>query len=369
MSPDTRRRVRILLFPLCVPERHLMRFRIIAAAVACVSIVGLVAPTGAAAAPRAAQKADAAAGWLARQMVDGDHFEVDFGGVFYPDAGLTIDGILAFASTKAANTNGAAAIAWLAEPANLSGYVGDGTTEAYAGATAKASLAAQVRGVDPANFGGVDLPARLRGLLTPSGRFSDRSEFGDFSNAFTQSLAIITLRRTAGGVPASAVNFAAGTQCPDGGFPLTFGATPCASDTDATAMVVQALLATGRLAKARQGLSWLVSRQQTNGGLSFGDGAATVAPNTNTTGLAGQAFRAGGRPQAANKAKTFILGLQLGCDAAVEDRGAIAYDATGFDQNTAVRATAQAVHGLGGPGLAGLSATGSVPQAPELVCP
>jgi hypothetical protein len=167
----------------------------------------------------------------------------------------------------------------------------------------------------------------------------------------------------------SAVNFVAGTQCPDGGFPLSFGATPCTSDTDATAMVVQALLATGRVVRAQQGLTWLAGRQQANGGLSFGDGAPTVAPNTNTTGLAGQAFRAGGRLLAAQKARTFILSLRLGCDAAAEDRGAIAYDATGFDPATAVRATAQAVLGLGGPSLARLSATGSVPQAPVLACP
>lgn len=344
-----------------------MRFRIVAVAVLCVA---LVAPgTAAATGPRAERKADAAAGWLARQLVDGDHFEVDFGGVTYPDAGLTIDGVLAFASAKASDTNGAAAIAWLAEPANLTGYLGDGVTEAYAGATAKASLAAQVRGLDPADFGGVDLVARLEGLLTPSGRFSDRSEFGDFSNAFTQSLAIITLSRTTGGAPASSVTFAATTQCPDGGFPITFGATPCASDTDATAMMVQALLATGRHVKAQQGLSWLASRQQPNGGLSFGDGATTVTPNTNTTGLAAQAFRAGGRLLAAHQARTFILSLQAGCDTDPSLRGAIAYDASGHDPATGVRATAQAVLGLGGPSLATLSASGSVPQAPELACP
>ncbi|TDV43726.1 prenyltransferase/squalene oxidase repeat-containing protein [Actinophytocola oryzae] len=346
-----------------------MRLRLVATAVAFLSAVALVVPAGAVAAPRAAEKADAAAGWLARQMTDGDHFEVDFGGVFFPDAGLTIDGIFAFAGTKSADTNGAAAIAWLAEPANLSGYIGDGTTEAYAGATAKSSLAAQVRGLNPANFGGVDLPTRLRGLLTPSGRFSDRSAFGDFSNAFTQSLAIITLRRTSGGAPASAVSFLAGTQCPDGGFPIAFGVTPCASDTDATAMAMQALLATGRIVKAEQGLSWLASKQQANGGISAIDGNTSVAPNTNTTGLAGQAFRAGGRLGAAQKAKNFVLSLQLGCAAAVEDRGAIAYDTTGFDPNTAVRATAQAVLALGAPPLARLSSSGSVPQAPELACP
>jgi hypothetical protein len=346
-----------------------MRFRIVAAAVVCVASAALVAPGSAGATgPRAAQKADAAAGWLARQLVDGDHFEVDFGGITFPDAGLTIDGILAFALAKASDTNGAEAIAWLAEPENLTGYIGDGEAEAYAGATAKASLAAQVRGLDPARFGGVDLPTRLRELLTPAGRFSDRSVFGDFSNAFTQSFAIITLSRTAGGAPAASVTFAANTQCPDGGFPMAFEVTPCASDTDATAIVVQALLASGRYAKAQQGLNWLVSRQQSNGGLSAGDGAAAVAPNTNTTGLAAQTFRSGGRLSAAQKATSFVLGLQVGCDADPAQRGAIAFDGTGFDPATGVRATTQAVLGLGGSSLVALSASGSVPQAPELVC-
>jgi len=344
-----------------------MKLSYLAAALACVCATALVAPAGAAATPTT-DRADAAAGWLARQLVDGDHFEVDFGGTSFPDAGLTIDGILAFASAGASTTAGGNATTWLARPANLSGYIGDGTTESYAGATAKASLAAQVRGLNPATFGGVDLPARLRALLTPSGRFSDHSDFGDFSNALTQSLAIITLRRTAGGAPASAVAFAAGTQCPDGGFPMSFDVTPCASDTDATAMVTQALLATGRIAKAEQGLTWLASKQQATGGLSFGDGAATVVPNTNTTGLAGQAFRAGGRLLAAHKAKTFVLGLQVGCDGPVENRGAIAYDVAGYDQNTVVRATAQAVLALGGPGLAKLTASGAKPQAFELAC-
>ena len=37
--------------------------------------------------------AKAAAGWLARQLTDGDHFEVKFGDETFPDQGLTIDGV------------------------------------------------------------------------------------------------------------------------------------------------------------------------------------------------------------------------------------------------------------------------------------
>ncbi|MET0236420.1 MAG: prenyltransferase/squalene oxidase repeat-containing protein [Kibdelosporangium sp.] len=343
-----------------------MKLRSIAVALLCATATVVAAPS-AAAAP-ALNRADAAAGWLARQLVDGERFEVDFGGTKYPDQGLTIDAIFAFASAGVSGTAGGKAITWLAKPEILSGYIGDGGTESYAGATAKISLAAQVRGLNPASFGGVDLPARLRGLLTPSGRFADRSEFGDFSNAFTQSLAIITLKRTPGGAPVSAVDFVAGTQCPDGGFPSSFDVTPCASDTDSTAMVVQALLAAGRTTDAAEGLAWLVSKQQGNGGLSFGPGDAAVAPNTNTTGLSAQALRAGGRPLAFRKAKVFMLSVQVTCSGQPADRGAIAYDATGYNPSTVVRATAQAILGLGGPSLATLSASGSSPAPPVLAC-
>ncbi|MEU8632188.1 peptidase [Amycolatopsis sp. NPDC048633] len=343
-----------------------MKLRHLTAALVVATAAAVAVPATASATTPAQHSADAAAGWLARQLVDGDHLVTVFGGVAYPDTGLTIDGILAFASAGVANTAAGRATTYVA--ANLSGYIGDGTTESYAGATAKAALAAEVRGLDPASFGGVDLPTRLRALLTPSGRFSDKSAFGDFSNAFSQSLAVIALDRTPGGAPAASVNFLAGTQCADGGFPLDLAATPCVSDTDSTAMVAQALQATGRLGKSQQGLTWLAGKQQADGGIPVGTGDPAVAPNANTTGLAGQAFRVGLRPAAAQKAKTFITGLQVGCAGAPATRGAIAYDATGYHADTAVRATTQAVLGLGGRGLAQLTSAGSSAAEPARNC-
>ncbi|HEX8869743.1 MAG TPA: peptidase, partial [Lentzea sp.] len=76
-------------------------------------------------------KADAASGWLARQMVDGERFEADFGGQKFPDQGLTIDAIFAFAASRSSDTNAEKAITWLAKPEITSGYIGSGT-EAYA---------------------------------------------------------------------------------------------------------------------------------------------------------------------------------------------------------------------------------------------
>ncbi|MBW4718693.1 prenyltransferase/squalene oxidase repeat-containing protein [Saccharothrix obliqua] len=324
-------------------------------------LLGLALPAPAAATPSTHNHADAAAGWLARQMADGERIEVDFGGVRYPSQGMTIDAVFAFAAARTADDYADRAIAWLARPDVTTGYVGaDG--EAYAGAHAKLMLAAQVAGKDPAAFGGVDLDAGLRALLTPSGRFSDVSAFGDYSNAFSQSLALLALDRTAAGVPGSAVDFLVGTQCPDGGFPLDLAATPCVSDVDSTAMVTQALQAVGRHGRAQQGLSWLVGVQHADGGFGIG------VSNANSTGLAGQALKAGGRLFAAHRAKQLLVGLQVGCSGPVEQRGAIAYQATGADPATMVKATTQGVLGLAGRPLFRLHSGGTA-DAPVLACP
>ncbi|MEV0392078.1 peptidase [Polymorphospora rubra] len=324
----------------------------------------LATPAAAAAAPPTLSRSDAAAGWLARQLVDGERFEAEFGGVSYPDQGLTIDAIFAFAAAKVADHNGAKALTWLARPEILTGYVGDGTTEAYAGATAKLTLAAQVRGADPTAFGGVDLVAQLRSLEDPSGRFADRSAWGDYSNAFSQSFALLALDRTPAGAPATAAAFLAGSRCADGGYPLLFAQATCVSDVDATALAVQALLAVDRYADAAAGLAWLTGAQAANG--SFGNAAGE--PNANSTGLAAQALWAGGRLISAAKANIFLLGLQVGCSGPVADRGAVAYTSTGFDPAIAPRATAQATPGLARVGFAGLSATGAHSTAPTLAC-
>ncbi|MGW6916425.1 peptidase [Kitasatospora sp. NPDC054939] len=328
------------------------------------------APTPATAPDSAASAATfrpdaAAAGWLARQLVDGNHFEAVFDGVAYPDQGLTVDAVLAFAATRTSDQAAARATAWLAEPANLTGYLGDGTTEAYAGATAKLLLAAEVRGADPADFGGVDLPARLRSLQSPTGRFSDRSQWGDYSNSFGQSLALIALQRAPGGAPAAAVDFLAAAQCADGGYPIAFGQSVCTSDTDATALAVQALDATGRTAKARAGLDWLAAHQNADGGFAA---AGATTSNANSTGLATAALLSRGRFAAGLKGWSSLVKLQQGCSADPAVRGAVAFDASGFNPATGTRATAQAVLGLSGADLATLSAHGARPSAPTLAC-
>jgi len=309
-------------------------------------------------------RAVAAAGWTARQMTDGERFETVYDGVTYPDQGLTIDALFAFAATGSAGRYAQRAGDWLADPEILTGYVGDGTSEAYAGATAKSALAAQVLGRDPEHFGGRDLIAGLRGLRGTGGRFSDRSAYGDYSNGFTQSLAVLALERTAEGAPRDAVDYLASTRCPDGGYPVALDRATCTGDVDATALAVQALDAAGRSRAAARGVNWLVSVQAPDGGFSS-DGVE----NANSTGLAAQALAHAGRAVPALRARSFLVGLQLGCSADPADRGAVAHSAAGFEPSTARRATPQAVLGLAGTGFEDLTTAGSVPAAGNLLCP
>jgi hypothetical protein len=232
----------------------------------------------------------------------------------------------------------------------------------------------EVAGQDPTSYQGIDLIDRLQDLLTPTGQFKSKSASpGDFTNTFTQSLAILALARADGvTVPASAVSFLAGVQCGDGGFPSPFvpeSGKQCTSLPDTTAMVVQALLAGDDTTNAAEGLAWLVDHQASDGG--FG--------NSNDTGLAAQALRVGGKTAAADKAVAYLRSLQVGCDGTEANRGAIAFSPldpahptnTGFQADTAPRATAQAILGLVGTGLLELEAGTLQREAPTLTvdCP
>jgi hypothetical protein len=326
-----------------------------------------------AAAQPTSEPAAAAAGWLARQMVDGERFEVTFSGTVYPDHGLTADAALGFAAAGTADDAGAAATAWLGRSGTTTTYIGDdGAGESYAGPTAKLGLLAQVRGDDPTSFGedGIDLIGRLEALEDPDGRFADQTPWGDdYSNSIGQSLAIIVLHRQPGTAPtAAAVDLLLQSQCDDGGFALELQPDPgdCVSGPDTTAFAVQALLAVGRTSEADAGLTHLEATQDGNGGFTAPDSGTA---NSNSTGTAGQALRAGGRSGAADAAVTFLEGLQQGCDAPEADRGGIAFDAGGFDAATAPRATAQALLAFSPVGLAELTNAGASAEAPVLDCP
>jgi len=341
-------------------------------ALACAAVVAV--PTPAVAAVATTDPADGAAGWLARQLANGDHMQVVIPDVgTFDDTGLTIDSYLAFAAAGVSGENAAKILTWLGGPGIIPGYIGDGTVESYV-SVAKLALLVEVAGQDPTSYHGIDLIDRLQDLLTGTGQFKSKSAFpGDFTNTFTQSLAILALARADGvTVPASAVSFLAGVQCADGGFPTPFvpeAGKQCTSLPDTTAMVVQALLAGGDTTNAGEGVKWLVDHQASDGG--FG--------NSNDTGLAAQALRVAGKTAAADKAAAFLRALQVGCDGTEANRGAIMFTAldpahptnTGFQADTAPRATAQAILGLVGTGLVDLEAGNLQREAPTFTvdCP
>jgi hypothetical protein len=344
-------------------------------AVAALSLSGLAIVPAAAQDP--GDPAALGAGWLAGQMVDGERFETTFDGVVYPDHGLTIDAALGFAAAGAADTAGSAAADWLGRDGNTSAYTGDEAAgEAYAGPIAKLALLAQVRGLDPTSFGNEnsDLIARLESLEAGDGWFEDRASWPGFeprgfTNSIGQSLAIIVLHRQPGTDPSVAsVDLLVESQCADGGFSLDLQPDPadCVSGPDTTAFAVQALLAVGRTVEAEAGLDHLVSSQHAGGGFSAPDSGT---PNANSTGTAGQALRAGGRLDAAVAAEEFVIALQQGCEADPAAHGAIAFDAGGFDESTAPRATAQALLAFAPAGLAELTSDGAAAGAPTLDCP
>lgn len=299
----------------------------IAGAAALLTLVGTSSGADAATAP-----GDAASAYVAGQLAaDGNHLSVTFDGETYADNGLTIDAVLGLSAAGVAGSQVSKSAAWLA--ANSAFYTGS-SVEGYAGATAKQIVMLQATGGSTSA-----LLTQLKGFEQPSGRFSDKSEWGDYSNTIGQSWALIALKRSGGAVSTKAIDFLAAQQCSDGGFRLELGASTCVSDPDATSMAIQALAANGRSAVVTKAGDYLAGQQVASGGVR--GGASTTSPNTNSAGLAAVAFSLAGKPANATRAAAFVQSLQFGCSAPAALRGAIAYDKSSFDAQVAAGASAK----------------------------
>lgn len=373
------------LRPTDAPARLPVRARVAAvAAVLLAAVVPALSSPVQAASVGDVTAGRAAAGWLADRTPDGI---LSTGGV--PDWGLTADTVFTYASAGLGPTAGRRAADVVA--ANATEFVSPlGGSNRVAGALAKLLVVAVVQGDDPSTFGGYDLRAELLATMSTTapdlGRFRNAGG-GDTSNGFTQSLAVIGLART-GGVPSAAVDHLLAQQCPSGGFRLFLvGGGGCtvdtAADPDATAVAVQALaLVPGDAAAqaATRGLDFLAGRQNADG--SFGGAGPTAAANANTTGLVAMALRGAGRSVAADRATTWLRGLQIGCadGASAPDLGAVAYNPTLRAQAVSGgaiaagyvdqfrRTTSEAVLGMGGAAYGTLSATAVVDAPARFDC-
>lgn len=348
------------------------------AAVVCLVVIVATGAGSIASASEPVPPAEAGLTWLAGELAAHDGMlTVTFGTDAYPDPGLTIDAILA---ELAGGNGGHAAVAAAigAVDAAVFDYVNQQSTfpaDRAANATAKALLLQEVVGADLGPT--VDLEADLRSLMATDGdeigRFNDTDlqGFGNYANGLGQALAVLALDRTAGGVPADAIDFLLDQQCPDGSFRLyyfgyitsydpfeTVGDLSCTDpadgDVDATALALSALLAVPSTPAVADGIAgavgFLTGTQLPSGGF-----VGTGATNANSTGLASQALRAAGAGAEADRAAAFLADIQL---RTCTDFGALAYDEAGFAAGIAanrdqwVRATTQAVLGLGLPSYA-----------------
>ena len=287
----------------------------------------------------------AAAGWIAAQ--------VEAGGL--APAALA-DAIIAFAATGVGADAAATALTQL--EASLESYILNGAT-LQAGPLGKVLLAVHAAGGDVHAFGGHDLEADLRSLLAASG--PDAGRFGA-AMIYDQSLDILALSATATGVPAAAGAWLAAKQCEDGDYQWDGGCPGFGPDPDSTAIAIQALHAAGEATALGKAETWLLAQQAPDGSLSsFG------TPNSSSTAAAAEAYRLLGHTAEAEKAADFAATLQLGCDAADANVGAIPWAAGGTD--FLMMSTPQAVLAMGAGRLDELSTSGATATAPVLACP
>ena len=246
-------------------RHHLLRSG--AAAIATIATLALLLGTTSAVAaapatPTTSDPAAAAAGWLARQLVDGTHLRTTYAGTTYDDYGGTADAVLGMSTAKVGGSTISAATAWLAKNADAYTSLSDtsGAPGPYDGSVAKLALVALVTGQDPTDFGGFNLLKALHDDQCTTTSNADGSDFtkpacpapGAASNIYSsvsESLAILVQARVSGAnAPSSdAVTYFLSLQCPNGGF--TGLTSACTTDSDAsadeTAYAVMALQALG----------------------------------------------------------------------------------------------------------------------------
>lgn len=251
------------------------------------------ATPGAASESAAGSHLDAAVAWLLAQQDAGGGF-LGFNGEL--DAGVTTDAVLALAAAGDANPNAAAALesAVMYLEAEGSGYASSG-----AGQAAKVALAAVAGGRDPRSFGGTDLLAAIAAPPTTSVQHPVSGIYGD--DLYDHALALLAL--AAAGEPVSDEQIAPlrDTQGADGGWAFDGSTEPGVADSNTTALVLQALAATGHgddpmVAGGLQFLSTLLASD--GSGVAYGP-AETLVADANSTALALQAVIAAGADPAA----------------------------------------------------------------------
>jgi len=135
---------------------------------------------------------------------------------------------------------------------------------ADAARTGKAVLAVVAAGLDPSDFEGRDLPARLDALY-----HSDTGSYGDGST-FAQSFAILGVEAGGGSTPAAAIDRLKASQGSDGSWSYgTAAPAPGEGDSNSTAIALMALAAAGDHSADTAALAYLHTQQMPDGGFAY----------------------------------------------------------------------------------------------------
>jgi hypothetical protein len=241
---------------------------------------------------------EAASVWLRGQQDPAGGFPGYSGEV---DPAATTDAAIALYAAQPADPGAAAALAAATAylDANGASYAGTGPGQA-----AKLVLAAVAGGRDPRDFTGRDLVAAMTVPLAtpvPKGPEGIVGIYGD--DLYDHALVLIALAAAGEAVPDSALEPLRTTQGADGGWAFDGSTVSGAADSNTTALVIQALVATGHGDDPIIGsaLEFLHTLQAPDGsGFTYGPADPLVA-DANSTALVIQALRAAGENPAARE--------------------------------------------------------------------
>jgi hypothetical protein len=273
---------------------------------------------------------DGALNWLETQLQEDGGFSNGFAPE--SDVGATADAVLAF--VVAGRDPGSILTSSGVSPLDFLRNWTNSDVDSGPGAAAKVALAVIAAGFDANTFAERDLIGLIRdGFDSESGLFG----FGPFDSG----LAILALVASESEIPAGAVESLIATRLEDGSYAFTYDPTLTTGDSNTTALVVQALLASGIDEEVGASIEYFRNTQNDDGGWTyqkpseFGEDT-----DSNSTALAIQALGAAGEDLSNWGDPMNVL------DALQESSGAFAFSSTFTGDN--MLATLQAIPTLAG---------------------
>jgi hypothetical protein len=282
---------------------------------------------------------EAASTWLREQQDTSGGF-LGFSGE--PDPGATTDAVTALYAAQQSDPAAAAALdaalAYLERDENGASYAETGPGQA-----AKLALAAVSGGRDPRDFAGMDLVAAMTTPLATPVPDGLGGIYGD--DLYDHALVLIALTAAGEAIPDAALEPVRAAQGEDGGWAFDGSTAAGAADSNTTALVIQALVASGHGddPMVDRAVGFLFTLLTPDGGFAYGPADPLVA-DANSTALVLQALIAAGEDPASREWGNAPLALAR----FQTPSGGLRYMAT--DEEPNLLATVQAI-----PAMEGLS--------------